>query len=184
MRIQQPGHLLYDINFFKSNDVKLEELDMGLHVVLYQPEIPGNTGNIARTCVGTNTTLHLIHPLGFDISNKMLRRAGLDYWKHLRVKEYQSIDELFATYPHEKFFFIEDHGTRFFTEVDYYSYEGDLFFVFGRETSGLPVELIKKKKGACLKIPMTSKVRSLNLANTVAIVLYEALKQRGFPCMK
>lgn len=156
---------------------------MGLHVVLYQPEIPANTGNIARTCLATNTTLHLIHPLGFETSNKMLRRAGLDYWHHVDIKEYQSIEEFFAANRTGEFYYIENFGTKYYTDINYVETGKELFFIFGRETNGLPKELIQNKEHMCLKVHMNSAVRSLNLSNTVAIVLYEALRQRGFPQM-
>lgn len=156
---------------------------MGLHIVLYQPEIPANTGNIARTCLATNATLHLIHPLGFDISDKMVRRAGLDYWKNVRIREYDSIAELFQKYEEGQFFFIENFGKQYYTDVDYSEFNGELFFVFGRETSGLPKELVKNREDSFLKIHMSSMVRSLNLSNTVAIVIYEVLRKQGFPNM-
>lgn len=157
---------------------------MGLHVVLYQPEIPANTGNIARTCLATDATLHLIHPLGFDTSDKMVRRAGLDYWYHVKIKEYDSIDELFAKYPEGVFYFVETYGDQYYTEKSYENVEEDIFFVFGQETNGLPEKLLEQRKEDCIKIPMGPKVRSLNLSNTAAIVLYEALRQQNFPKLK
>lgn len=154
---------------------------MSLHVVLYQPEIPANTGNIARTCLATNTTLHLIHPLGFSTDDKMLRRAGLDYWKNVDIKEYDSIEELYSAYPKGLYYYIENFGTEQYTDQCFQSRDEDLFFVFGRETNGLPKELLIGKEDCCLRIPMGDGVRSLNLSNTVAIILYEALRQRKFP---
>lgn len=154
---------------------------MGLHVVLYQPEIPANTGNIARTCLATNTTLHLIRPLGFSTDNKMLKRAGLDYWKHVQVYEHDSIDDLFDTYHLGVFYYIENFGTTYYTESNYGDKDADIFFIFGKETTGIPRELIEGKEDHCLRIHMTDKVRSLNLSNTVAIVIYEALRQQSFP---
>lgn len=154
---------------------------MSLHIVLHEPEIPSNTGNIARTCLATDTSLHLIHPLGFSTDNKMVRRAGLDYWKSVDIREYQSIDELYETYPKGVFYYIEDFGTKHYMESDFKQIEGDLFFVFGKETAGIPNAILKQHKDNCLRVPMNNKVRSLNLANTVAIVLYEALRQQGFP---
>ena len=153
---------------------------MGLHVVLYQPEIPANTGNIARTCLATNTTLHLVHPLGFSTDDKMLRRAGLDYWKNVDVREYDSIEELYATYPEGIYYYIENFGTGHYTDYDYSQIEEEQFFVFGRETSGIPKELIRGKEDHCLRIHMNDKVRSLNLSNTAAIIIYEVLRQQGF----
>lgn len=154
---------------------------MSLHVVLYQPEIPANTGNIARTCLATNTILHLIHPLGFSTEDKMLRRAGLDYWKDVDVREYQSIQELYDTYAEGNFYYIENFGTKHYTDVDFSNLDQDLFFVFGRETNGIPKELLEGRADKCLRIHMGSKVRSLNLSNTAAVIIYEALRQQGFP---
>lgn len=153
---------------------------MGLHVVLYEPEIPANTGNIARTCLATNTTLHLIHPLGFSTEDKMLRRAGLDYWKHVNVKEYESIEELYETYREGVFYYIENFGEKHYTDFHFNQIEEELFFIFGKETSGIPKEVIKGNEERCLRIHMNDKVRSLNLSNTAAIIIYEALRQQGF----
>lgn len=156
---------------------------MSLHVVLFQPEIPANTGNIARTCLATDTTLHLIHPLGFSTDDKMLRRAGLDYWKNVDIKEYQSIDELYEKYPDGIYYYIENFGEKYYTDYDYSSIDEDIFFIFGRETDGIPREMILGKEDYCLRIHMNDKVRSLNLSNTAAILIYEALRQRNFPYM-
>lgn len=153
---------------------------MSLHVVLYQPEIPANTGNIARTCLATDVTLHLIHPLGFSTDDKMLRRAGLDYWKHVDIKEHQSIQELYDQYPNGSFYYIENFGTKYYTDYDFSDPNEELFFVFGRESSGIPKELIAGQEDRCLRIHMNKKVRSLNLSNTVAIVVYEVLRQQNF----
>lgn len=156
---------------------------MGLHVVLFQPEIPANTGNIARTCLATDTTLHLIHPLGFSTEDKMLRRAGLDYWKHVDIKEYQSIQELYDGYPEGDFYYIENFGAKYYTDYDFSNTDKDIFFVFGRETNGIPKELVNGNENRCLRIHMNEKVRSLNLSNTAAIIIYEALRQQKFPNM-
>ncbi|OZU87864.1 tRNA (uridine(34)/cytosine(34)/5-carboxymethylaminomethyluridine(34)-2'-O)-methyltransferase TrmL [Virgibacillus indicus] len=157
---------------------------MSLHVVLFQPEIPANTGNIARTCLATDTTLHLIHPLGFSTDDKMLRRAGLDYWKNVDIKEYNSIEELYEAYPEGDYYYIENFGTKHYTDYVFNSTENDLFFVFGRETNGIPKELLEGKEDKCLRIHMNDKVRSLNLSNTAAIIIYEALRQQGFQHLK
>lgn len=154
---------------------------MSLHVVLFQPEIPANTGNIARTCLATDTTLHLIHPLGFSTEDRMLRRAGLDYWKDVDVREYESIDQLYSTYPKGDYYYIENFGTKHYTNFDFNHFDDDLFFVFGRETDGIPKHLLEGKEDKCLRIHMNDKVRSLNLSNTAAIIIYEALRQQGFP---
>ncbi|OQP06806.1 tRNA (uridine(34)/cytosine(34)/5-carboxymethylaminomethyluridine(34)-2'-O)-methyltransferase TrmL [Geobacillus sp. 46C-IIa] len=153
---------------------------MPLHVVLYQPEIPANTGNIARTCAATDTALHLIRPLGFSTDDKMLKRAGLDYWTHVNISYYDSLDELFARFPHGEFYFITKFGRQYYDSFDFSDTEKDIFFVFGRETTGLPKELLEANIDHCLRIPMNDKVRSLNLSNTAAILVYEALRQQRF----
>ncbi|WP_374996840.1 tRNA (uridine(34)/cytosine(34)/5-carboxymethylaminomethyluridine(34)-2'-O)-methyltransferase TrmL [Bacillus velezensis] len=153
---------------------------VALHVVLYQPEIPANTGNIARTCAATDTTLHLIRPLGFSTDDKMLKRAGLDYWEFVKVVYHDSLEELFEAYVNGKFFFITKFGQKPHTSFDYSNTEEDFFFVFGRETSGLPKELIENNMDRCLRLPMTEHVRSLNLSNTAAILVYEALRQQNY----
>lgn len=154
---------------------------MGLHVVLYQPEIPSNTGNIARTCAGTGTKLHLIRPLGFSTEDKMLKRAGLDYWSDVDISYYDSLDELFAKYPNGDYFYLTKHGEKPHSAFDYSDASKDYIFVFGRETSGLPDELLQANKEHCLRLPMTKVMRSLNLSNTAAIMVYEALRQQGYP---
>ncbi|GLO65538.1 tRNA (cytidine(34)-2'-O)-methyltransferase [Oceanobacillus kimchii] len=154
---------------------------MSVHVVLFEPEIPANTGNIGRTCLATGVTLHLIHPLGFSTDSKMVRRAGLDYWEHVDVQEYQSIEELYETYPDAKFYYIENFGTKHYTDFDFSDSNIDQFFVFGKESTGIPKELLVGKEDQCLRIHMNNKVRSLNLSNTSAIIIYEVLRQQGFP---
>ncbi|MEC1652250.1 tRNA (uridine(34)/cytosine(34)/5-carboxymethylaminomethyluridine(34)-2'-O)-methyltransferase TrmL [Bacillus vallismortis] len=157
---------------------------VALHVVLYQPEIPANTGNIARTCAATNTTLHLIRPLGFSTDDKMLKRAGLDYWEFVNVLYHDSLEELFEAYQKGQFFFITKFGEQPHTSFDYTDLDEDYFFVFGRETSGLPKELIQNNMDRCLRLPMTEHVRSLNLSNTAAILVYEALRQQNYRDLK
>ncbi|WAA11876.1 tRNA (uridine(34)/cytosine(34)/5-carboxymethylaminomethyluridine(34)-2'-O)-methyltransferase TrmL [Fervidibacillus halotolerans] len=154
---------------------------MAIHVVLYQPEIPANTGNIARTCAATDTTLHLIRPLGFSTDDKMLKRAGLDYWPYVKVVYYDSLDEFFEKNPKGEFFFIETNGKEYYSSFDYSDQQKEYYFMFGKETSGLPKELLEKNKDRCLRIPMNDNVRSLNLSNTAAILVYEALRQQHFP---
>jgi len=153
---------------------------MPIHVVLYQPEIPPNTGNIARTCVATNTSLHLIHPLGFNIDTKTARRAGMDYWEHTVVHHYDCLDELFVKYPDATFYFVETGGNKGHTDVDLSDVDANIFFVFGNESSGLPKDLLAENVDKILTIPMTGKVRSLNLSNTAAILIYEALRQQNY----
>ncbi|NMH69167.1 tRNA (uridine(34)/cytosine(34)/5-carboxymethylaminomethyluridine(34)-2'-O)-methyltransferase TrmL [Bacillus sp. RO3] len=154
---------------------------MGVHVVLYQPEIPANTGNIARTCAATDTTLHLIRPLGFSTDDKMLKRAGLDYWQFVNIVYYDSIEEFFEKNDGGEFFYLTKYGKIPHTDFDYSVEEKDYFFIFGRETSGLPDEIIQDNLDRALRIPMNGNVRSLNLSNTAAILIYEALRQRNYP---
>ncbi|MGN7941398.1 tRNA (uridine(34)/cytosine(34)/5-carboxymethylaminomethyluridine(34)-2'-O)-methyltransferase TrmL [Metabacillus sp. 22489] len=156
---------------------------MALHVVLYQPEIPANTGNIARSCAATNTTLHLIRPLGFSTDDKMLKRAGLDYWEFVNVAFHDSLDELYGKYQDGEFFYLTKFGEQPHTAFDYSDVEKDYFFIFGRETTGLPKDVIKANMDRCLRIPMTDDVRSLNLANTAAILIYEVLRQQNYPSL-
>ena len=154
---------------------------MANHIVLYQPEIPANTGNIARTCAATGTNLHLIRPLGFSTDDKMLKRAGLDYWQYVNITYYDSIDDFFEKTVGGEYFFITKFGEKTYSRFDYTDREKDYYFVFGRETKGLPAEIIEKYKERCLRIPMNGNVRSLNLSNTAAILTYEALRQQDFP---
>ncbi|WP_071461132.1 tRNA (uridine(34)/cytosine(34)/5-carboxymethylaminomethyluridine(34)-2'-O)-methyltransferase TrmL [Bacillus massilinigeriensis] len=153
---------------------------MGLHVVLYQPQIPSNTGNIARTCAATGTTLHLIRPLGFSTDDKMLKRAGLDYWEFVNVIYYDSLGEFLSKNEGGEFYYLSKYGKKSYTSFDYSVKEQDYYFIFGRETTGLPKELIEAQKDRCLRIPMTDHVRSLNLSNTAAILVYEALRQQDY----
>ncbi len=153
---------------------------MAIHVVLYQPEIPANTGNIARTCAGTDTILHLIRPLGFSTDDKMLKRAGLDYWEHVKINYYDSIDEFFEKTKGGEYFYLSKFGTKPHTTFDYSDLNKDYYFIFGRETKGLPKEIIEKNIDRCLRIPMNDNIRSLNLSNTAAILVYEALRQQNY----
>src|SRR5690625_4429063 len=153
---------------------------MGLHIVLYEPEIPANTGNIARTCLATDTTLHLIHPLGFSTEDKMVQKAGLDYWKHVNVTEYDSIEELYETYRNGLYYYIENYGEKHYTDVDFNQLDKEMLFDFGTDTIEIHKEVIKGNEESCLRIPMNDQVRSLNLSNTAAIIIYEAMRQQGF----
>ncbi|MCT4607360.1 MAG: tRNA (uridine(34)/cytosine(34)/5-carboxymethylaminomethyluridine(34)-2'-O)-methyltransferase TrmL [Marinisporobacter sp.] len=152
---------------------------MAINIVLFEPEIPPNTGNIARTCAATGSSLHLIKPLGFSIDDKHLKRAGLDYWDLLDLHVYENIDELFDRYKEAKFFFGTTKGKHFYTDV---KYEEDCFIVFGKETAGLPKRIHNEYQESCIRIPMVEneRARSLNLSNSVNIILYEALRQTGF----
>lgn len=151
------------------------------HIVLFQPEIPANTGNISRTCVGTNTHLHLIRPLGFQTDDKHLKRAGVDYWDKLKVTYYDNADEFFAKNDGE-IYYIETFGDTPYTDIDYTATDRDIYLMFGRESTGIPKELIETHGGfeRCIVIPQSQNVRSLNLSNTAAIVIYEVLRQQGF----
>lgn len=151
---------------------------MAFHIVLVEPEIPANTGNIARTCAATGTHLHLVRPLGFSTDDRELKRAGLDYWYAVQISYYDSFDELRAAYPEGRFFFASTRSSKRYSDVSYR--DGD-FLVFGKETKGLPQALLDANPGTCIRMPMTDKVRSLNLANSAAIVVYEALRQNDFP---
>ncbi|WP_137743646.1 tRNA (uridine(34)/cytosine(34)/5-carboxymethylaminomethyluridine(34)-2'-O)-methyltransferase TrmL [Robertmurraya siralis] len=157
---------------------------MAVHVVLYQPEIPANTGNIARTCAATDTTLHLIRPLGFSTDDKMLKRAGLDYWEYVDIVYYDSLDEFFEKNAGGEFFYLTKFGTKPHSAYDYSQKEQDYYFLFGKETTGLPKDLIAANPERCLRIPMNENVRSLNLSNTAAILVYEALRQQEYLHLK
>jgi len=157
---------------------------LAIHVVLYQPQIPSNTGNIARTCAGTNTQLHLIRPLGFSTEDKMLKRAGLDYWEHVNITYYDSLDEFYEKNAGGAFFYITKFGQKQFTSFDYSNSAKDYYFIFGRETTGLPKDIIQNNLDTALRIPMIENIRSLNLSNTAAILIYEALRQQDYPNLK
>ncbi len=147
------------------------------NIVLVEPEIPQNTGNIARTCAATGCTLHLVKPLGFEISDRYLKRAGLDYWHLVDVKIYENFEELCQKHPGARFRFYTTKARRRHTDADYR--EGD-FLVFGRETRGLDEELLLAHPDECVRIPMIGEARSLNLSNAAAVAVYEALRQTGF----
>lgn len=147
------------------------------NIVLVEPEIPQNTGNIARTCAATGCTLHLVKPLGFEISDKYLKRAGLDYWPLVQVKIYENFEELRAANAGANFYFFTTKAQKRHTDVSYS--EGD-FLVFGKETKGLDEELLLKNRENCVRIPMIGEARSLNLSNSAAIAVYEALRQHDF----
>lgn len=152
-----------------------------LNIVLYEPEIPANTGNIGRTCVATGTSLHLIEPLGFSLNEKAIKRAGMDYWKDLDVKRYINWNDFMEKNPNAKIYMATTKGRHVYTEVNY---ESDCFIMFGKESAGIPEEILKEHPDTCVRIPMIGETRSLNLSNSVAIVLYEALRQNQFDHMK
>ena len=150
------------------------------HVVLVQPEIPQNTGNIARTCAATGCTLHLVRPLGFDISDNYLKRAGLDYWHLVNVEVHESLEAFLAQYPAARLHLFTTKAKRTYTQAQYRA--GD-FLVFGRETRGLDEEFLVQHPEACVRIPMREEARSLNLSNSVAIAVYEGLRQNDFAAL-
>ena len=152
-----------------------------LNIVLHEPEIPANTGNIGRTCVAAGARLHLIGPLGFSLSEKALRRAGMDYWKDLDVTVYIDYKDFLEKNPGAKIYMATTKAEKVYTEV---SYEPDCYIMFGKESAGIPEEILVENRENCVRIPMMEKIRSLNLGNSAAIVLYEALRQNGFAGME
>jgi len=151
---------------------------VAVNIVLHEPEIPQNTGNIARSCAATGAALHLIGPLGFSIEDKYLKRAGLDYWDKVRLYYYNSLDEFFGKHQGKPIFYSSTKASKTYDQVQY---PADCFIMFGKETQGLPEDLLRENYERCIRIPMREGIRSLNLSNSVAIVLYEALRQMGFP---
>ena len=149
-----------------------------LNIVLVEPEIPQNCGNIARTCAATGCRLHLIRPLGFDISEKAVRRAGLDYWHMVDVRDYDSLDDFFAKNDVQQMWCLSTKAPRGYTEANF---SEDCYLFFGKETKGLPEDFLAKHYDACIRIPMRADARSLNLSNAVAITVFEALRQLDFP---
>ena len=148
-----------------------------INIVLHEPEMPANTGNIGRTCVATGARLHLIEPLGFRINDKMLKRAGMDYWQHLEVHRYVNFEEFLEKNPGARIYMATTKSKQTYTDVHY---EEDCYIMFGKESAGIPEEILLDNKETCVRIPMLDEIRSLNLSNSVAIVLYEALRQQGF----
>ena len=156
---------------------------MSLHIVFVEPEIPPNTGNIARTCAATGTTLHLVKPLGFSIDDKSLKRAGLDYWQYVNVEVHESLADFMAKYGQRRLFLATTKGGRIYTEPDYQ--DGDMF-LFGKGTAGLPRDFIAEHADTAIRIPMSedTRLRSFNLSNSANIILFEALRQLNFPGLK
>lgn len=156
---------------------------MSMNIVLLEPEMPANTGNIGRTCVATGTKLHLIKPLGFEITDKMVKRAGLDYWPHLNYEVYENFEDFLEKNPDciGKLYMATTKARHIYTEV---AYEPDSYLMFGKESAGIPEEILVKYEDYCMRIPMEYNIRSLNLSNSVAIVLYEALRQHQFAQME
>ena len=152
-----------------------------MNVILHQPEIPANTGNIGRTCVATNTVLHLIEPLGFRLNEKEVKRAGMDYWEHLDVRRYMNFEEFLEKNPGAKIYMATTKAHKSYTEVEY---GPDDYIMFGKESAGIPEEILVDYEETCIRIPMLPSIRSLNLSNSVSIVLYEALRQNNFANMQ
>lgn len=152
-----------------------------MNIVLHQPEIPANTGNIGRTCVATGSVLHLIEPLGFRLTGKELRRAGMDYWEHLDVTRYVNFAEFLEKHPNAKIWMATTKAKHVYTQVQF---SPDDFIMFGKESGGIPEEILVDYEETCIRIPMLERIRSLNLSNSVAIVLYEALRQNDFSNMQ
>lgn len=152
-----------------------------MNIVLFEPEIPANTGNIGRTCVATGTRLHLIEPLGFKLTEKEIRRAGMDYWKDLEVIRYANYEDFLEKNPNAKIYMATTKAKYNYTDV---SYEDDAYIMFGKESAGIPEEILVENEDTCIRIPMLDSIRSLNLSNSVAIVLYEALRQQNFKGMQ
>ena len=154
---------------------------MAVNIVLYEPEIPANTGNIGRTCVATGSRLHLIEPLGFRLDEKSLKRAGMDYWKDLDVTTYINFEEFLEKNPGAKIYMATTKAPRLYTDV---SYEPDCYIMFGKESAGIPEEILVENQETAIRIPMIGEIRSLNLSNSVAVALYEALRQNQFAGMR
>ena len=155
----------------------LAKIPAMLHVVLLEPEIPQNTGNIARTCAATGAKLHLIKPLGFDLDDKHMKRAGLDYWDALEVQVYENLAEFYEKNPDAQIYYFSKKGKRLYSEI---AYPEDVYFMFGRESVGLPEDLLREHLENTIRLPMKQGLRSLNLSNAVAIAVYEALRQGEF----
>ena len=154
---------------------------MAINIVLLEPEMPANTGNIGRTCVATGTVLHLIEPLGFHLDDRSIKRAGMDYWHKLDVRRYINYEDFLEKNPGAVVYMATTKAKKVYTQV---AYEEDCYIMFGKESAGIPEEILKSNKDRCVRIPMNEEIRSLNLSNSVAIMLYEALRQQGFKNME
>ena len=152
-----------------------------LNIVLHEPEIPANTGNIGRTCVATGSVLHLIEPLGFHLTEKNIKRAGMDYWKELDVRVYDDFNDFLIKNSNPKIYMATTKAHKNYTDV---AYEKDAYIMFGKESAGIPEEILVDYEDTCIRIPMLENIRSLNLSNSVAIVTYEALRQNSFEQMQ
>lgn len=155
------------------------------HIVLFEPQIPANTGNISRTCAGTNTHLHLIKPLGFETDDKHLKRAGLDYWNEVEITYHESLDAFIEYSKSGKLYLISKFANKIYSDEHFTDTTIDHYFIFGKETTGLPESFMREHEEGCLRIPMNDEhVRSLNLSNTANILIFEALRQQGFPALE
>ncbi len=150
-----------------------------INVVLFEPEIPGNTGNIMRTCVATNSKLHLIKPLGFSLEDKYIKRSGVNYIEHCDYTVYENIEDFFSK-NEGTFYFLTRYGHKPPSDFDYSDSKENIYFIFGKESTGIPKSILKNHLSTCMRFPMTDKVRALNLSNTVAIMVYEALRQQNY----
>lgn len=155
--------------------------EIRMHIILHQPEIPANTGNIGRTCVATGTSLHLIEPLGFRLDEKSIKRAGMDYWENLDVARYINFEAFLQKHPSAKIWFATTKARKVYTEAEFGMED---YIMFGKESAGIPEEILVEHEEDCIRIPMLDRIRSLNLSNSVAVVLYEALRQNGFQGMQ
>ena len=161
----------------EAHNVEMSNSEINFHVVLYQPEIPANTGNIGRLCVGSNSMLHIIKPMRFLLTDKLVKRAGLDYWDKLSLKIHDSLNDFLSEFSNSNVYFCTTKTDRRFTELKYK--KGDVF-IFGPESRGIPENILRKYQKQNITIPMSSQIRSINLSNSVAIVIYEAWRQIGF----
>ncbi len=152
-----------------------------IHVVLFEPEIPGNTGNIIRTCMATNSKLHLIEPLGFSLDEKHLRRAGMDYIKETDIKKYKNWDEFVEKNPSDHYYYMTRYGHKAPSEFDFTKDKGDIYIVLGKESTGIDKKILQGHLETCMRLPMVASARSLNLSNCAAIVVYEVLRQLDYP---
>lgn len=152
-----------------------------LHLVLYEPEIPQNTGNMMRTCMATGSVLHLIKPLGFSLDEQHLKRAGMDYVKELEYHIYENWDEFVSQHPSENYYYMTRYGKKAPSQFDFTACEGDIYLVLGKESTGIPKEILSQHLDRCMRLPMVANARSLNLSNCAAIIIYEVLRQLDYP---
>lgn len=152
-----------------------------LHLVLYEPEIPQNTGNMMRTCMATGSVLHLIKPLGFSLDEQHLKRAGMDYVKELEYHVYENWDAFVSQHPSENYYYMTRYGKKAPSQFDFTACEGDIYLVLGKESTGIPKEILSQHLDRCMRLPMVANARSLNLSNCAAIIIYEVLRQLDYP---